>query len=77
MIAKWPWMNRGVFRHKHICITTRRVTMELPRRCKGTFEEAIEEFERNHTCDCPGQEFENEAQDDLNKILKGNIHEYC
>lgn len=44
-----PWINRGSFRHSHICSSTRRVSIELPRECNGGFDEAIEEFKRNHT----------------------------
>lgn len=75
----WPWVNRGVFRHRHDCPTTRRVSMErpglVPADDRAALDLAYAEWERNHTCDCPGKEFENEAQDDLNQIVDQIIKE--
>lgn len=73
----FAWVARGVFRHKHICETTRRATIELPKKLNGSIDEAIEEFERNHTCDCPVMEFENSVQDELKFIISKEVTIEC
>lgn len=66
-----PFVTRGPFRHRHDCPTTHRTCHELPRMWdkEPTFADAVAEFSRTHTCDCPGVALENEAQDDLGRIV--------
>lgn len=81
----YPWVNRGAFRHGHDCPTTRRVSIERPRihDCNGPgvicgakgIGCSLAEWSRNNTCDCPGAELENVAQDDLKRIVGEAIEE--
>lgn len=69
---KYHWVKRGAYTGSCCGFKRERKTMELPKECTGSLDEAIDEFFRNSVCDCPGAEFDTTAHQDLARIIRSS-----